>query len=212
MQPTADASRMLTTESIPIGADSMDQDTILIVSGLPRSGTSMMMKMLESAGVPVLTDNIRTADQDNPKGYYEFEQVKQIKDDKTWLPEAQGKAVKMVAGLLKHLPADYAYKIIFMQRDMDEILASQRQMLIRRGEAHEGISDDRMGTLFRRHIEQVQAWLATQPNIEVLYVHYGKVLAEPVVQAERINRFLGNNLDVNKMVEAVDPNLYRQRQ
>jgi len=132
---------MLINESVEIGADSMDRDTILIVSGLPRSGTSMMMKMLEAGGMAVLTDNIRTADQDNPRGYYEFERVKQIEHDTAWLPEAQGKAVKMIAGLLKHLPADYVYKIIFMQRDMDEVLASQRQMLVRRGKPTDCASD-----------------------------------------------------------------------
>ncbi len=190
----------------------MDRDTILIVSGLPRSGTSMMMKMLEAGGMPVLTDNIRTADQDNPKGYYEFERVKQIEHDKAWLPEAQGKVVKMITGLLKHLPGDYVYRIIFMQRDIDEVLASQRQMLIRRGEVNDSISDDRMGELFSRHVEQVKAWLTVQPNIEVLYVHYGDVLAEPAAQAERINRFLGSTLDVSNMAAAVDPKLYRQRQ
>ena len=190
----------------------MDRDTILIVSGLPRSGTSMMMKMLEAGGMPVLTDNIRSADQDNPRGYYEFERVKQIEHDKAWLLEAQGKSVKMIAGLLKHLPPDYAYKIIFMQRNMDEILASQREMLTRRGEASGSIGDDRMGMLFRRHIEQVKAWLAMQPNIEVLCIDYSDVLANPVVQGERINRFLGNMLNVGKMAEAVDPRLYRQRQ
>jgi len=190
----------------------MDRDTILIVSGLPRSGTSMMMKMLEAGGMAVLTDNIRTADQDNPRGYYEFERVKQIEHDTAWLPEAQGKAVKMIAGLLKHLPADYVYKIIFMQRDMDEVLASQRQMLIRRGEATDSIGDDRMGALFYKHVEQVKAWLAMQPNVEVLYIHYSDVLAEPAAQAEQINQFLDNMVDASKMAEAVDPKLYRQRQ
>ncbi|HFD38992.1 MAG TPA: sulfotransferase family protein, partial [Anaerolineae bacterium] len=96
---------------------------ITIVSGLPRSGTSMMMKMLEAGGLPVLTDQIRAADEDNPKGYYEFERVKQIEHDQEWLPDAQGKAVKMIAALLKHLPPDYEYKIVFMQRDMQEVLA-----------------------------------------------------------------------------------------
>ncbi|HSJ55892.1 MAG TPA: sulfotransferase family protein, partial [Anaerolineae bacterium] len=98
----------------------MENNAIVIVSGLPRSGTSMMMKMLEAGGVRVLTDYERTADEDNPKGYYEFERVKQIEHDREWLPEACGKAVKMVSALLKHLPADYYYKVIFMRREMEE--------------------------------------------------------------------------------------------
>ena len=189
----------------------MDQEIVTIVSGLPRSGTSMMMKMLEAGGMPVLVDNIRTADEDNPKGYYEFERVKKIEQDQAWLPEARGKVVKMVAALLKHLPAEYDYKIVFMHRDMGEILASQRQMLVRRGKPTDTIGDGRMAELFGRHLTQIESWLAGQPNMQVLYVHYSDVLAAPAHEAERINHFLGDSLDVEKMVAAVDPALYRQR-
>ena len=111
------------------------EQTITIVSGLPRSGTSMMMKMLEAGGIPPLTDEIRTADTDNPKGYYEFERVKKMdKGDTAWLENAQGKSVKVISALLKHLPSDYRYRVIFMRRDMSEILASQKKMLDHRGE------------------------------------------------------------------------------
>ncbi len=189
----------------------MDQNSITIVSGLPRSGTSMMMKMLEAGGLPVLTDQIRAADEDNPKGYYEFEPVKQIEHDQTWLPEAQGKVVKMVAALLKHLPAEYSYKVIFMRRHIQEVLASQKQMLLRRGEPIDTVSDEKMADLFARHVERIEAWLAQQPNIEVLYVHYSDVLADPRRQAEQVNRFLGGWLDVDRMAAVVDPALYRQR-
>ena len=189
----------------------MDQDTIVLVSGLPRSGTSMMMKMLEAGGLPVLTDHIRTADEDNPKGYYEFERVKQIEEDKTWLPEARGKVVKMIAALLKHLPPGYEYKMVFMRRDIEEVLASQRQMLIRRGEPSDAVPDERMAALFGKHVERIEAWLAEQPNMDVLYVNYGDTLANPLDQALRINQFLGGDLDVESMVGAVDPRLYRQR-
>ena len=130
----------------------MDQQIITIVSGLPRSGTSMMMKMLEAGGMQVLTDHIRTADEDNPKGYYEFERVKQIEHDQAWLPDAQGKVVKMISALLKHLPSSYTYKVIFMRRNIDEILASQKQMLIRRGEPTDVVSDEKLTELFDRHI------------------------------------------------------------
>jgi len=189
----------------------MDQDAIVVVSGLPRSGTSMMMKMLEAGGMPVLTDHIRTADDDNPKGYYEFERVKQIEHDQEWLPDAQGKVVKMIAALVKHLPPEYAYKVIFMRRSTEEILASQRQMLIRRGEPTDTVSDERMGELFRRHVVQVEAWLAEQPNMDVIFVEYGDIVDEPLKQANRLNEFLGGVLDVSKMTGVVDPSLYRQR-
>ncbi len=190
----------------------MDENTITIVSGLPRSGTSMMMKMLEAGGLPVLTDHIRTADEDNPKGYYEFERVKQIEHDRAWLEDARGKAVKMIAALLKHLPPDYAYKIIFMRRDIEEVLASQRQMLIRRGEPTDRIPDQTMGELFLKHVAQVEAWLASQPNVHVIYIEHGQVLADPRGQAGRIAGFLGGGLDAERMARMVDPDLYRQRQ
>jgi hypothetical protein len=189
----------------------MDTDVVTIVSGLPRSGTSMMMKMLQAGGLPILTDHERTADEDNPKGYYEFERVKQIETDQAWLPEARGKAVKMISALLKHLPDGYQYKIVFMRRHIDEILASQRRMLIRRGEDTERVSDERLSGMFRHHLEQVEAWLEEQPNFDVLYVHYSAVLADPGPQAERIDEFLGGFLDARAMARVVDPSLYRQR-
>lgn len=186
---------------------------VTIVSGLPRSGTSMIMKMLEAGGIPPLTDEIRTADRDNPKGYYEFERVKKLDEgDTAWLEDAQEKAVKVISALLKHLPDDYTYKVVFMRREMEEILASQRQMLIRRGEPTDSVSDEQMTQLFGKHLEQIQAWIAEKPNVEVIYVSYNEVLEDPVTQAERINQFLGNKLNVEQMASVVDPRLYRQRQ
>jgi hypothetical protein len=189
----------------------MEQDAITIVSGLPRSGTSMMMKMLQAGGMEALTDNIRGADEDNPEGYYEFERVKQIERDRAWLDAARGKAVKMISALLQHLPSSHNYKIIFMSRDMSEILASQKQMLIRRGEPTGAVSDEKMAAIFQRHLAKVQAWLTQQPNIEVIYVRYDETIREPVVQAERVNELLGDRLDVEEMARVVDPELYRQR-
>jgi hypothetical protein len=171
----------------------------------------MMMKMLEAGGIPVLTDGIRTADEDNPEGYYEFERVKQIEEDKAWLQDARGKIVKMIAALLKHLPAEYGYQVVFMRRNIEEVLASQRKMLVRRGEPTDAVPDERMAQLFRKHVAQVEAWLAEQPNFEVLYVDYGEVLAEPLEQAKRVSQFLDYALDIGKMAEVVDPALYRQR-
>lgn len=189
----------------------MNQEIITIVSGLPRSGTSMMMKMLEAGGLPVLTDQIRTADEDNPKGYYEFERVKQIEEDKAWLPEAQGKAVKMIAALLKHLPSTYKYKVIFMQRHAEEMLASQREMLVRRGEPTDTIPDERMAKLFSKHVEKIEDWLSEEPHFDILYVHYSDAVANAMDQARRVNQFLGGDLDEAAMAGVVDPDLYRQR-
>src|SRR5258705_6593783 len=154
----------------------MNNETITIVSGLPGWGTSMMMKMLTAGGLEVLNDNSRPADEDNPKGYFEFERVKQIENDKAWLEDARGRVVKMISALLKHLPPSYKYKVIFMRRAMPEILASQRQMLIRRGEPADAVPDDKMAAMFEKHVVQVESWLAAQPNIETIYVSYNEVI------------------------------------
>ncbi len=190
-----------------------EKPTITIVSGLPRSGTSMLMKMLEAGGIPPLTDNIRTADTDNPKGYYEFERVKQMdKGDTVWLAETQGRVVKVISALLKHLPADYNYRVIFLRRNMPEILASQRKMLIRRDEDPDKMDDAQMTVLFEKHLKQVQSWLKAQPNFSTLYVHYSDILTNPRSNAEKINMFLGGGLDVEGVTAVVDPTLYRNRQ
>ncbi len=191
---------------------SKEEPFITVVSGLPRSGTSMMMKMLDAGGIPPITDNIRAADEDNPKGYYEFERVKAMdKGDTAWVADAQGKSVKVISALLKHLPADYQYRVIFIRRNMDEILASQRKMLVRRGEDPDKMDDVAMAQLFEKHLRQVEGWLAEQPNMQVLYVHYSEALADPISKAQQINNFLGGALQLENMVSVVDPDLYRNR-
>ena len=189
-----------------------DDQFITIVSGLPRSGTSMMMKMIDAGGIPPVTDALRVADEDNPKGYYEFERVKQMdKGDVAWVPEARGKAVKVISALLKHLPANEQYRVIFIRRNIDEILASQRKMLIRRGEDPDKQDDAQMKVLFEKHVRGVEAWLAERRNVRTLYVHYSDMLGDPRPQIERVNAFLGGKLDTARMAEVVDPALYRNR-
>jgi broad-specificity NMP kinase len=185
--------------------------TIIIVSGLPRSGTSMMMRMLEAGGIQTLTDNIRKADEDNLKGYFEFERVKKIEHDKLWLKEAENKAVKLISALLKHLPHDYNYKIIFMKRDLGEILASQKKMLERRGESLDPVPDKYMANLFKKHLSEVENWLKEQPNIKTLYVSYNDTLKNPQKTVKNIINFLNRDLDLQKMTNVIDPSLYRQR-
>jgi hypothetical protein len=189
----------------------MQNEPIIVVSGLPRSGTSMMMNVLAAGGVPAMTDSIRTADEDNPKGYFELEKVKELAKDKAWLADAGGRAVKIISALLKHLPADYRYRVIFMRREMSEILASQRQMLVRRGEPTDAVSDERMAEMFRKHLGEVESWLAKQPNIEVIYTNYNQMLDAPAAHIETINRFLGGQLDTAAMSAVVDKTLHRQR-
>jgi hypothetical protein len=173
----------------------------------------MLMKMLEAGGIPPLTDKIRTADDDNPQGYYEFERVKAMdKGDTAWVADAQGKAVKVISALLKYLPAEYSYQIVYIRRNMPEILASQRKMLIRRGEDPDKMDDEQMAALFDKHVAQVEQWLNEQPNMSVLYVHYSDILSNPEPQANRINDFLGGQLDTVQMATVVDPDLYRNRE
>ncbi len=192
------------------GAD--QKQAVTVVSGLPRSGTSLMMKMLEAGGLAVVQDGIRGADTDNPKGYYEFERVKQMdKGDTAWMVEAQGKVVKIISALLKHMPPEYEYRVIFMRRHMEEILASQRKMLVHRGEDADNMDDAKMADLFDKHLTQVFGWLEQQPNVRYLEVHYSDLLGDPVSLAAQVNRFLNGRLDEQKMVGMVDPSLYRNK-
>lgn len=161
----------------------------------------------------VMTDQIRAADDDNPKGYFEFERVKQLdKGDTTWIADAQGKVVKVISALLKYLPPEYRYQIVFVRRAMPEILASQRKMLVRRGEDPDKVDDAQMAVAFDKHLIQVESWLAQQPNMQVLYVHYSNMLGEPETEIRQINAFLGGGLDTAAMAAAIDPQLYRNRQ
>ena len=183
---------------------------ITIVSGLPRSGTSLMMQMLARGGVEVVTDEIRASDIDNPRGYYEFEQVKKIKEDASWLPETRGKGFKMVSQLLYDLPPTETYRIVFMRREYDEMLASQEKMLARRGKP--AAPRDEIRRAFTQHLDRLFAWLKDQPNMRILFVHYQDLVANPREQAAKINAFFGDRLDADEMAAAVDPSLYRNRQ
>lgn len=185
---------------------------LVVVSGLPRSGTSMMMKMLEAGGIPPLQDNIRTADEDNPKGYYEFERVKKLPNDTAWMPEAVGKAVKIIALLLTKLPLKgYRYKVLFMRRDIEEIMKSQKQMLIRRGESPDKISDEEMITTYNRHLSEVLGFLEANSCFSVFFVNYNDLMRDPEDWVPRIAAFLGKEMDLEAMRAVVDPNLYRNR-
>jgi Sulfotransferase domain len=185
---------------------------IVVVSGLPRSGTSMVMKMLEAGGLAVLTDGLRTADEDNPKGYYEVERVKGLakEADKGWLTEARGKGIKVISFLLKSLPPRFNYRVVFIRRDMEEVLASQRKMLARRGEAEE-TPPERMRALFEDDLWRARFQLKQRPEFETIELDYSAVLARPIEEARRLAAFLGHELDAEAMAAAVDPQLYRNR-
>ena len=186
------------------------KETITIVSGLPRSGTSMMMRMLNAGGMEVVVDNVRKADTDNPAGYFEFEKVKKIKEDASWLDGVKGKAVKMVSKLLIDLPATYCYKVIFMRRNMQEMLKSQQTMLERRGVKDDG-NDEEMARFFKKHVAEIEGWLRGQDHIDVLYVDYNDTVKDPLKTAQQVKAFLDGTLDAGKMAGAVDGLLYRNR-
>jgi hypothetical protein len=198
--------KFLTPRQVPGG------QAIIIVSGLPRSGTSMMMKMLAAGGVPVMTDSVRTADENNPKGYFEYEAVKEMGDgDTSWMEAALGKALKVISYLLDKMPSGYPYKVIFMQREIAEVLASQKRMLEREGKPDDRVSDDEMQALYSKHLENVMAWLSRQPNMEVHFTSYNEILNDPRPKVEALRSFLGMELDAQAMVNVVDKALYRER-
>ena len=191
--------------------NNQDQPSVIVVSGLPRSGTSMMMRMLAEGGLPLLTDEQRRADDDNPNGYFELEMVKQLREhDSAWLKEADGKVVKVISSLLEYLPAQYHYKIIFMERDFQETLASQKKMLSHRGQEAR-LTDDQMKEQFQEHLSVMKPWLVRQPNMEVLYVNYNALMTAPQPFCEKIAQFLGLPLNRVQMLTVPDGQLYRNR-
>lgn len=183
---------------------------VTVVSGLPRSGTSMMMRMLEAGGLPPLTDRERRADEDNPRGYYELEAVKALPGDQSWLPAAAGHAVKVIYKLVYRMPPSVDLRMIFLERDLREVLASQQKMLERSG-TREPVSADALLPLFQRELAVFRKWAAAQPNILTLYVDYREAVSDPGGTAERIRAFLGLPLDVQAMAAAVEADLYRNR-
>jgi hypothetical protein len=182
---------------------------IVLVSGLPRSGTSLMMQMLDDGGVEVVTDNIRIADPDNPRGYYEFEKVKTIKRDTSWLPQTRGKAFKIISQLLYELPPTEKYQIIFMERDMDEMLVSQEKMLKRLG--RDAVPREEMKRSYSLHLQKMREWLRRQRHMKVLYVSYNDLVEHPEKHAERVSEFLDGRANAGRMTETVDSTLYRNR-
>jgi hypothetical protein len=185
---------------------------VIVVSGLPRSGTSMMMRMLEAGGAPLWTDDVRAADESNPRGYYELERVKELgKSDTSWMVEARGKAVKIVSPLLVHLPDACNYRVVFMLRDLREIVASQNRMLDDRGEPHGALSDEALVQAYETHLWQVRQLFRRRACFEVIDVHYVDVLNSAASQAARVEAFLRLGLDVGRMPGVVEEGLYRNR-
>lgn len=187
------------------------QKDVTVVSGLPRSGTSLMMQMLEAGGMPALCDGARKHDEDNPKGYYEFERVKKLKEgDTAWVRNAIGKVVKVVTAHLEYLPGEYTYRVILMDRPLEEVLISQDKMLCNRGEK-KVVDDEEMGEVFARHLQKTRMWLRDRPNFDFTEIDFKSAIRDPQSVVDAVCDFLGRDLDRDKMVAVVDPKLYRSR-
>ena len=199
------------TRVLPLRGKFSDQTPLVIVSGLPRSGTSMMMQMLAEGGLPVLSDGVRKADVDNPRGYYELEAVKRTKRDPSWLESSEGKVVKMVHALLFDLPTDRPYRVVLMRRKTEVVLKSQTAMLTRLGKEGGDLPPERLAKIYEHQIEKTMDYLSRNACFEAIEVWYGAVIQYSRSQAERTDRFLSGELDVDAMVKAIDPSLRRQR-
>ncbi len=187
------------------------KDFISIVSGLPRSGTSMMMQMIDVGGIPAMTDNVRVADEDNPKGYYEFEAVKRTRRDASWLEQAPGKVVKMVHVLLLDLPLNREYRVVFMKRHLEEVVKSQDIMLERSSKQGAAADREKIIRVFGSQLKQVDKWVADHDCFKILYVDYNQIMRDPGPSIEAVNLFLGSDLNVEAMKAVIDPSLYRNR-
>jgi hypothetical protein len=187
------------------------RDFITVVSGLPRSGTSLMMQMLAAGGIPPLTDEQRGADESNPRGYFEYEAVKRLRSDQSWLEQARGHAVKIIHVLMRELPADgrFQYRVLLMRRPLEEVLSSQRAMLERQGK--QSADPEVLAKVYQAQLAQLEQWMAGLACFAVLPVPHGNLISSPAKVAGEIAEFLGGDLEVARMAASVDPALYRER-
>jgi hypothetical protein len=188
-------------------------EPIVVVSGLPRSGTSMLMKMLDAGGMEIMTDSERVADIDNPKGYFEYERVKDLEKetDKSYVREGRGKVLKVISFLIKDLPDDNDYRVIFMRRNLDEVLASQNKMIHRLGTEDSTAAEEAMKEAYRNDIVRTRLLCKNRPNFELIEINYKDTIGDPAATARSVNAFVGGHLDEAAMREAVDSSLYRNR-
>ncbi len=185
---------------------------IFIVSGLPRSGTSMMMHMLKAGGVKILEDKTREPDEHNPNGYYEYEFASKLPEGNVdWLEKAEGKAVKVLSFYIQHLPAKYEYKVIFMERNYDEIVKSQQKIALEEGKKPHKKEIKMMIDYFRSHVKQIKEWIRLRPNFIILSLSYNEIVNDPDQFLSTIGEFLELELNEEKMSKVVDKKLYNQR-
>jgi len=201
--------------SAPAGAGiamSTDPCVITLVTGTPRSGTSLVMQMLRAGGMPLLCDDARPADADNPRGYFEYDAVRRTGRDAAWLDAAAGRAVKVVHALVPCLPAGRAYRVIDVRRPAGEVLASQRAMLRRTNAPTQDEDAALLERAFRSQCEAMARWVLRVAGAPLLRLEYPEVVRDPAAAADRLRRFLAADLDARAMAGAVEPELYRQRE
>jgi len=186
-------------------------ESVTIVTGVPRSGTSLVMQMLAAGGHPVASDGVRRADPNNPRGYFELEAARRLARDASWLPGIAGRAVKLVHTLVPSLPPDLHFRVLMVRRRLDEVLASQRVMLARWGPAPDDAEDARLLPVLEAQLARLERWLGAREDFAWLRIDYGALVAEPGPVAARMNAFLGGGLDEGAMAACVDPALHRQR-
>ena len=184
---------------------------IIVVTGLPRAGTSLIMQILQSMGIELFTDNKRSPDKSNPKGYFEHELVKSIEKDSSWIKNVKGKAIKIVSPLLLYLPINYSYKIIFMNRDLDEIVQSQENMLLMKGVKKSQIEPEWLKQIFAKDLKHARTWIQELPNSESLGLSHSILLKNPELELEKIKKFLNINVDLKNAINVIDKKLYRAR-
>ena len=184
---------------------------ITVVSGLPRSGTSLMMQMLVAGGLPALTDGLRSADDNNPKGYFEWEPAKALKREPEAISAGEGKVVKIISALLAQLPGTHEYRVVFMMRPLEEVVASQNRMLERMGKEVPRTPAGAVITAFQKHLKEVDGWLESKSYLQVLRVNHADVVARPREAAERVAQFVGAPLLIDNMAAQVERSLYRER-
>lgn len=184
---------------------------ITVVSGLPRSGTSLMMQMIVAGGIPPLTDGLRAADENNPKGYFEWEPAKALKQNPGAIAAGEGKVVKIISALLPHLPEGHEYRIVLMIRPLEEIIASQNSMLRRLGKEVPTTSLAGVRTAFEKHLKEIDGVLAKRPGMTVLKIEHAKILTDPLGQAVRVSEFLGGGLKIEGMARQVEQSLHREK-
>lgn len=170
-----------------------------------------MMKMLESGGLTLLTDDSRPADEDNPDGYFEFAPVRHTARDASWVTMARGRVVKVIHALLPHLPSNETYRVVLVERDLEEVVDSQQAMLKRSADEGAALSRDDLIAGYRRQLDQLERWMIEQPNYLFTTVNYNDLLTNPLSQLAHVTSLLGRALDCQAMSAVINPALYRQR-